>query len=136
MTQIVKKLCLSPEGGELWSLSSDFMVVLNDGTQITVTEGYTSDGQSGNKIITALFTEYDSYQEEGAYVHDACYQSGLPKGWCDKVYREILSHRLTPDEVAKRFNAVDWFGQDAYNLDQKDIDKAHKASEHLRITLS
>ena len=32
MTQIIKKLCLSPEGGELWSLSSDFMVVLNDGT--------------------------------------------------------------------------------------------------------
>jgi len=134
MAKILKPLCLTPKGGEIWELTSDFVVQLNDGTIITILAGYASDGQSGNKIITSLLTIYDSYQEEAAYPHDICYQAGIEKGWCDAMYMEILKARLTEDEAEKRYAAVHWFGEQAYTMDQADMLKKAAATQHLRIS--
>jgi len=129
-------LVITPIAGPNYRVVKDLVYRDNDGTHITVKAGFVSDGESGPEWFKDMFIEDNGYRQWAAFLHDAVYQAGLPRLWCDQLYmRALQSLNIRADDAQQLYQAVRLFGGNAYELDQDDVEKARHALSHLTIIL-
>ena len=130
------ELSITPISPINWRLNQDLVYLAKSGAKITIKAGYVTDGESGKALLKDLLIKPNNYRQVTAFIHDALYQAGMLKEWCDRLYYEmLLSLPIDPEDSKRLYEAVNLFGSESYDLDQKDIEKAHTALDHLHIEL-
>lgn len=132
--QVISPLVITPAGGALWRLINDLVVLLKDGTRITVRAGYATDGESGPNWAKDIFIKANTFRQTAAFLHDALYQAGIDKDWADKVYAQVLlGLGVNESDEEDLFHAVHIFAHAAYAADQANISEKLAAQQHLSI---